>query len=183
LDFRPTRRTLDLRESTLRYLQIGFSKPKGILFPWFSWAIRLVDKSPFSHCYIRLQTKYESDLIYQASGVQVNFTGFKFFNKHVEIYKEFLFTISEESYFNLMKFCIENAGAPYSIRDILAIFIYKMTGHKIKSKKENGFVCSELVGTILKDFIDQRLKDQDVDFFTPKDIFELCRMKEQVEGN
>lgn len=156
----------------MRQVTFGFSKPKGNPFPWFSWLIRLVDNAPFSHVYMKLKTKYDCDLIYQASGVQVNFMSERIFNSHAETLYTFESELSDEAYGKLMKFCIVNAGAPYSIKQIFAILIYKLTGKKVYPCLE-GFVCSEIAGIVIKDFFNFKIND--VDYLTPKDVFKMFR--------
>ena len=68
---------------------VGFSRPKSGFEP-FSWLIRAVTKSPFSHAYIRFYSEeYDRWLIFQASGAKVNFIGQTMFDGIETIYEEF----------------------------------------------------------------------------------------------
>ena len=152
----------------MKNITIGFSRPKGKICPCFSWGIRLFQGwTPYSHVYIKINSKsLDRDLIYQASGTQVNFMGSELFYGHVHVFEEFEIQIKDEDYIEMMKFCIDNAGKPYSARDILAILF---SSEKLLDGREK-FICSELVGIILEDYADISSGKK---IPTPKDIYNL----------
>lgn len=160
----------------MRKVIVGFSKPKNKTLPIYSWIIRAIDQSSFSHVYVKITTRFGLDLIYQASGVQNNFMGLTYFQQHAETVKEFDFEISDDNYSKLMTFCITKAGAPYSIKQAIDVGLFKLFGIKPKAFPD-GFVCSELVGHIIKDYISP--ENIDPNLLTPKDIFRLC---EKISG-
>lgn len=158
----------------MRNIVIGFSKPKGKKFPIYSWIIRAFCQTPYSHVYLKIKTKWDTNLIYQASGVQVNFMGEEFFNKHVEVIKEFSFEISEENYAEFMKFAITNSGAPYSLTEAVNMVTWKFFRKKL-FKIEKEWVCSVLGGYVFDKYIATE-KDifDDHELITPKDVYDAC---------
>lgn len=159
---------------------IGFSKSKK-KFPVFSWAIKAILGTHFSHVYVKFYSNHHKRwLIYQASGTQVNFMAEEHFNNLNEMTDEFELEITPQSKFDMMCFCIDNAGAPYSIKDVIAIFLNEVCPNfcgfvkKLLNDGKHGYVCSELVGYILQDYANISI-DKDYDLLTPKDIYKLLK--------
>lgn len=153
----------------MRTIAIGFSTTKK----WMplSWLIQKVQKTPYSHVYIKFTSdKYQRNLIYQASGLQVNFVGENVFDEKEQIIKECQLQVSEETYTKMMTFAIDKAGYPYSIKQLFNIVIYMVTGkaHTL-SDGRSGYVCSELAGEMLKTILNVPITE-DLDIITPKDI-------------
>ena len=161
----------------MRKIVIGFSRPKGWFKP-FSWAIRLVEKTPYSHVYIRAHSDaLDVDLIYQASGAQVNFMGIQHFHDHAKTLYEFEFEISDEKYKQFMQWAIINSGADYSIKQPLGILLIKLFNLK-RNPFDNGrcaWVCSELVGYFLVSCMGVYISDINLEIVGPIDIFKLCQ--------
>src|SRR5258708_2144045 len=102
----------------MKTIKVGFSRPKAWFVP-FSWLIRLCLKTPYSHVYIKTHSdSLNRDIIYQASGLQVNFVGNILFESKENIVKEFSLDISDEIYTNMMQDSIDIAGGPYSMWQI-----------------------------------------------------------------
>lgn len=136
----------------MRTIRIGFSKPKGKWFPIFSWAIRVYERTPFSHVYIRWETKYGPSLCYQASGQAINFMGPYAFDRHLTVVEEFEFEIPDESWEPLMSFCMENVGKEYDLLGVLGIpfvGLLKLSRNPF-SNDENRQYCAELVTRIFQ---------------------------------
>lgn len=155
---------------------IGFSRPRGFFKP-YSWAIRAIERTPYSHVY--LKTRSESlglDLIYQASGVQVNFMGLSNFLTHAEPLFEFEVEADDEAYKAFMKWAVTNAGAPYSAKQVLGILLIKLFNLKKNplSNKRSAWVCSELVGHVLGTFTKTEMGAADIESAGPKAIYEIC---------
>ena len=157
-------------------ITIGFSRPHK--FKIFSCLIRLWEGTPYSHIFIRRHSKWlDSEYVYQASGLSVNFMGAKHFdsiNKTIDAY-ELEFT--DEQVKTVMQFAMKTAGKPYGMKQIFAILL---TRFGIKSKDwldgEYSYICSELVAKILQDYKDVRL-DKPIDLVTPKDIHRIMEKK------
>lgn len=154
----------------MKNITIGFSRPKGNICPCFSWGIRLFQGwTPYSHVYVKIKSKsFDRELIYQASGTQVNFMGSKLFYERVHMFNEFKLQIKDEDYIEMMRFCIDNAGKPYSMMDIFAI-LFK--NEKLLDGREK-FICSELVGIILKNYAKIPINKK-TGMLTPKNIYNL----------
>lgn len=159
---------------------IGFSKPKNKIFPIFSWAIRAVERTEYSHVY----TKWHSlgagvDIYYQASGSSVHFSCKEVAESHLNPVHEYEVYISKESYKKLLKFCMSNAGKDYGVKQVFGIVYSKIMsaikGEIIKNPFADGRrsqVCSELIGAMIEDVLDYKT-NLDLDIAGPRAIKEL----------
>lgn len=162
----------------MRKIKIGFSKSKK-KFAFFSWAIRLFQKTPFSHVYVRRVAGFGEEYVYQASGAMVNFMGIDTFHQLHEVIEEFEFEISAEDTRNLLRKSIRFAGRPYGRKQIFAILLAELFGIKSKSlqDQEYAFICSELVVDLM-DAANICKKDswgKSPDLVTPKDIYKKLK--------
>lgn len=160
----------------MRKVIIGFSKPKGFFKP-FSWAIRLVERTAYSHVYIRARSeKLGVDLIYQASGSQVNFMGLEHFKTQATSVHEFECEIPDSDYDDFMRWAIINSGAPYSAKQPLGILLIKLFNLR-KNPFGNGefaWVCSELVFFFFRKFAKIVINENEVETIGTRGIFDLC---------
>lgn len=160
----------------MRRIFVGFSRPIKRIFPVYSWAIRAIEGTKFSHVYVRHETHYKIDIVYQASGTQVNFTnGALFFDKNESV-REFPFDITDDAFEKYMTFALSHAGKPYGALQVLGIALYSLFGLK-KNPFPSGqaaYVCSELVGEILYEVGRFKYDRELFDRLTPKDLFEFC---------
>lgn len=160
----------------MEFIIVGFSTPK--VFNPFSWLIKKIQKTKFSHVYIRFHSNaYNRDLVYQASGLKVNFISWKKFQEIESIFAEFPIEIDLHSKQLMIQYCLDQVGKDYDTKGIFGIgivFIYKMFNKHIKNpfaNKEESFFCSKLAEYILQDFLHQNV-GIDPDLVTPKDIYE-----------
>lgn len=162
---------------------VGFSKSKKH-FAVGSWVIREVTGAPFSHVYVKHETRYGFPIIYQASGHQVNFMSQVMFCGKNEIIREFEFEIADEAFDDYMKFALENAGAPYSVWQLVGIGIALLFDLKKNpfSNGRGGYVCSELAGIILSGLEKIDLSDMDFDLMKPTDVYRWCISLENDRG-
>ena len=155
-----------------RKITVGFSKAKG--FKPFSWLIMWYGKTNFSHVYIKIDTRWNTKLIYQASGHMVNFMGSRYFDDINKVVEEFELNITENDYNKLMEFCTYESGAPYSFKQIIGMVIadiFKLKKNPFSS--QNKYVCSELV---LKAFNDRfKVQNDFFDLAKPRDIYYLVK--------
>lgn len=164
-------------------LTIGFSKPKKHLFPIFSWLIRLFEGTSYSHVYVKWHSRgADTNVLYEASGSSVKFLGEKVYNDRIQPIHEYEVTISSETYKKLLKFCMENAGINYGIKQVFGIALVKI--FKLKknpfSDNKKSQICSELIGHILEDVLGRDLDlDLDLDIAGPKAIKEY--LDQQVD--
>ena len=135
----------------MRTIRIGFSKPRGKVFPLFSWAIRLYERTAFSHVYVRWQTKYGFPLCYQASSTMINFMGPSAFDKHLAVVEEFSFDVPDDKWEEFMKFCLESVGKDYAIKGVFGVLIADFFRLKKNpfDRGENRQYCAELVTRLL----------------------------------
>lgn len=157
-------------------LYIGFSKPKNNKFPIFSWAIRLVENTPYSHVYIKWHSDYlERDIIYQASGSSVNFMEGSYFNNKAETLYEYEINIPNKSSKIAKQKAMDYSNRPYGIKQIFGILIVKIAklfNKEIKNPFSDGkatWVCSEIVANILIE-LGYNINIS-LDNVTPKDIY------------
>lgn len=162
----------------MREIVVGFSRPKGRFKP-FSWIIRLFEGwTPYSHVYVKtFSTMTDQWLIYQASGVQLNFMGEKYFNEHAQTIAEFSFEVSDESYRNYMRYAISNAGAPYGLKNVLGIAVMRLfrMGSNPWADGDRSQCCAELVGRVLVDFLKADVSNELLEAAGPRKIFEICK--------
>lgn len=158
-------------------ITIGFSRPKETKL--ISSLIMTVERTKYSHVYIRWHsTGIDRTLIYQASGLAVNFMGLDHFLDHNTIVDEFDIEVSEESRRQIIQFAVDTVGLGYGTKQILGIGILRIGsafGARWKNPFRDGrqtYVCSELVAHIMKSFMSEDI-DINLDDISPKDIYEI----------
>lgn len=153
----------------MKKVVIGFSRPKK--FAILSWLIRTVQRTEYSHVYLKFHSDtYDRNIIYQASGLQVNFVGEQVFNEHHIVVKEFEFNISDETYKKMMSFAIDKAGYPYSIKQLFNIASYMLIGKTIlKEDGRSAYVCSEIVSQMMIEDLNIVI-NKNLDLITPKNV-------------
>ncbi len=154
----------------MRKVIVGFSRP--IEWHVLSATIMLVERTNYSHVYVRTRSdKYDRDLIYQASGLAVNFVGLDFFLSKNTIVDEFDFDVSDETYVKLMQFCIDNAGKPYGSKQLVGMGIKKLGFENPFRDGKQTYVCSEMAAYIIKEFISGGI-GTDLDDIDPRAVHE-----------
>lgn len=162
----------------MKRVVIGFARPRHFFFKPFSWIIRLIEWTPYSHVYIRSRAdSLGVDLVYQASGVQVNFVGISHFKDQETSVYEFEVDVTDDKYRDFMRWAIVNAGAPYSLKQALGILLLKLFNLRKNplSDGRKSWVCSELAGFFLVSFVGVSIKDDELDVIGPRGIFDICR--------
>lgn len=150
---------------------IGFSRPKT--FKVLSWIIQKVQGADYSHVYIKFYSdSLERELVYQASGLEVNFVGSNLFNSSHIIVDEFELEISDEAHKKALQFAVDKAGTPYSIKQLFGILIYMISGKILFRDGRSGYVCSELIGQLLQEEFNFVIS-KDLDTIIPKDIHNI----------
>jgi hypothetical protein len=161
---------------------VGFSRPQAWFEP-FSWLIRLVTGSQFSHAYIRFyDQEYDRWVIYQASGLKVNFIGQAMFDNAEFIYQEFNVPVSDATKKIAIQGAIDKCGSPYGVGQIIgygAVLFMRIFSKKIKNPLYSGssYVCSELVADILMEIDAQDASNIDPSTMTPKDVYDFMIAK------
>lgn len=161
----------------MKSIIVGFSRPKK----WkpFARLIMIAYKITYDHVYVKFHSNtYLRDIIYQASKMMVNFVGTSVFESENIIVKEFSIQISDENYVALMQFAIDNAGKPYSLKEILGLGLVQLCslfGKIIENPFKEGtneYVCSILASYILENYTKEgpRIDFQDVN---PKFLYDF----------
>lgn len=161
----------------MRRFTIGFSRPTGFFNP-FSWAIRAVERTSYSHVYIRTTAESISeDLIYQASGTRINFMGIEAFHSHAKTVVEYEFQISDDSYKAYLKWAVSNCGRPYGLKNIIGILLARIFKLKINpfGDGESRQYCAELAARALNDFIGAKISESEFELCGPRRIHEICQ--------
>jgi hypothetical protein len=160
----------------MRRLIIGLSRPTT----WkpFSWAIQTALNTDYDHAYIQLEfPEYGRDIIFQASGLEVNFMSLDIFNSKETITNEWAVEVTDKQYIQIMNFFFSVVGRPYSIMDIVAIALFKIFGKKLlRGDGEKAFICSELVGyTMILAGIMKKEDEKSMDYFMPTDVYRVMQ--------
>jgi len=156
-------------------ITVGFSRPKSGFVP-FAWAIMWYQGSDFSHSYIRFKSNsLDRELIYQASSTMVNFWGATYFESKETIAAEYEIEVTDDQYRQLMQYFIDNAGKPYGVLQLVAMFVNRTFGIKLDAltNGDREFVCSELVARILSD-LDIPEGTENLDYMLPVDVKHIC---------
>ncbi len=167
----------------MKKLRIGFSTPKDKWFPIFSWAIKLYEGTPYSHVYIRWQTKWDTWLCYHAASVMIHFLGEASFFKHITIVEEFEFDITEEQFDRLMQFCTKYVGQDYALLEVFMIPFndYLSKKGELIEGYTSGDVkqyCAELVVRAISD-MGQEKSSFDADRVGLKQVYDFVKNKFQ----
>lgn len=161
----------------MKQITVGFSRPKS----WkpFAWLIMTAYGTPYDHVYIKFHSdSCQRDIIYQASKMMVNFVGTTVFESENIVVKEFKLQISDENYLALMQFAIDNAGKPYSMKEVLGLAwvrINAWVGRKIENPLKSGdsmWVCSIIADYIIQNFSEKK-SSIDYEDMSPKDVYDL----------
>jgi hypothetical protein len=146
-------------------ISIGFSTPKK--FHIFPWLIKKVEGTHFSHTYVRIKSEsLERDLIYQASGLKVNFDNKQNFENINEIIEEHEIEVSKETYKKILQFAIDHVGISYSLKQCIGLLwirtmrqLGKRVPNPIRDGK-NGEICTELMASLIEECLGIDLKEE-----------------------
>ena len=158
---------------------VGFSRPKGWFEP-FSWLIRLVTWAPMSHAYIKYYDAYVGRwIIYQASGLKVNFIGEAAFDNAEDVIAEFNLSISDATQQKLVQGAVDTLGSPYGIWQVVGylwVFLMRKLGKTVANPlySASSFFCSELTSDDLEEI---GLKGLDPSDMSPKDLYNFMLSK------
>ena len=138
----------------MRTLYIDFTRPIDKPFPVFSYGIRAVQGTPYSHVRLRWINSTGRQVIYEASGSSVKFVGtLAQEQSKVHIVKSYEIGLDRSRYRGLIDLCMEYAGVNYGKLQIIGIalaYLFNMSKNPLSSGKYSQ-VCSELVGRFLEE--------------------------------
>lgn len=156
----------------MKRLYIQFTRPAGGFTP-FSWAIRTVQRTDFSHVRFFWENSVGVPVVYEASGSSVKFLGpHAQENKPTNIIDMFYIDLTPEQYRKLVRICMTYAGVEYGTGQILNITLSMITGCKQERDGAATMVCSEIAARILV-ALGHDLQ-ADFDYITPKELYEWC---------
>jgi uncharacterized protein YycO len=156
-------------------ITIGFSRPKGRFFPVGSWLIRLHQRTPYSHCYIRFYSEsINRTLVYEAVGSGVRFVSLNMWEKHAEEVESFTLPVKKCNAVSLLQYCVDHAGDDYGWAQNLGLFLANVFGWT-KNPWRKGKNCSEAIADILE--VEGYKLSKSHDLASPRDIYELLKEK------
>jgi uncharacterized protein YycO len=116
------------------------------------------------------------DIIYQASGSQVNCISTERFKTIETITDEFTIDLSNDSVKNMIQFCLKALGAPYDVSAVVGIGIVMLAnslGKDINNPLDDGtkeYFCSKFIETLMANFTAIKI-DKKPSLVLPVDIF------------
>lgn len=144
----------------MRNLTVGFSRPKHLKFPLFSWLIRLYEGTPYSHVYLKWYSKrYNCYLVYHAASMGLHFLGEEQQEVQLDTVEEYHFDLPDYKFHNLVDYCLQKAGTPYGILGVFGLVISRLLGksRNIFNQKERAQFCTELTSRLLRNAFDIQL--------------------------
>lgn len=162
----------------MKKIKIGFSKRRK--FNFISQSIMVLERTPFSHVYVRISSESLSrDLIYEASGTAVHFKAVKLFDRDNIVVEEYEVDLDDDTYIKVMQFCVDNAGMPYGLMSLLGfvpVYLGRSLGRTWRNPWRDGdrtYVCSEL-GAVILNLAGGGLLLGETEI-TPKALYEFIR--------
>jgi hypothetical protein len=162
----------------MRKLEIGFSKPKNNPLPIFSWLIRLYERVPYSHVYIRWETNVGPHICYHAAHTSLHFLSDNQFAREVATVESFEFDITPEQYNRLLKYCLETCGQKYALWEVLMIplvDLFKLSKNPF-SRGSTEQYCAELVLRSIGEMSQEKLT-YDADRVKLRQVYQFVKEK------
>jgi hypothetical protein len=152
-------------------ITIGFSRPRNRILPIASWLIRLHQKTPYSHVYIRFYSEsINRTLIYEAVGSGTRFVSLKKWEEKAEEIQSFTISVRKCNAVSLLQYCVDHAGQEYGFLQNVGIFLANVFGWK-KNPFRKGTNCAEEIGNIL--VLEGYKVSKPLDLLSPKDIEQI----------
>jgi len=158
----------------MKTIIIGFSTHVSSVF---SWLIRKVTASTVSHVYSRhAATDPSQVLVFQASGLSVNYCNLDTFKVKSRIIEEYEVEIADLQATQNQKFRDTEVGKPYSMKQLygfLWVLGFRKLGRKMRNPFANGasaYVCVEVAACQTG-----RIQDEDAEGMTPEDFRRWCQ--------
>lgn len=159
----------------MKQITIGFSRACTTL-PVFSWLIMAVQRTNYSHVYLKYQDAYLGEtMYYQASHTLVNSMSEAVFLAQETVVQEFTFNVSDASFLACMKYAASQAGKPYGTMEImglavseLALIVNKRIDNPV-SDAGTTWICDQLIASLLQTCENVKLL-MPLNDMTPKDM-------------
>ena len=156
----------------MRKVHIDFTKSTSWKTAWFSWLIRAVEGTPYSHVRLRFKTRSGLETVYEASGTSVKFIGpLALSEKPVKILDSFEYEITQEEFSKMIDLCVYTADLDYGYTQLFGILLVRLFGLKKNplSQGRKSQVCSEIVGRFIQEILGFGY-ELDLDVSGPRDI-------------
>lgn len=131
----------------MRKVIVGFSSHPGV----FSTLIKFVTNSKVSHTYIRIPIpEYNESMIFQASGLVVNYTNYKVFLEKSKVIEEYEIEVSDDVFALGEMLRVMEMGKPYSMKEVFGLlWVLAMRGLSVRVKNpfrdgSHSYICVEL---------------------------------------
>ena len=133
-------------------IYIGFSCPKH--FSIGSYSIKTWIREQYSHVYLRFESTNQEipTTVYHAANGMVHFKPFLKFKEDNSVIKEYCVTLPEEHRIKTLSDCMWLSGEKYGYKELITILFYDIAyyfGKKLETYDGAGYICSELVATLL----------------------------------
>jgi len=155
----------------MREVYIEFTRPKKTFKP-LSWAIRAIEGTEYSHVRLRFTKKSGINMVYEASGVDVNFRGpLALEEKPTEVVHSYKLDITPEQFSKMVDLCVYHAAVNYGYIQLVGILLVRVLG-LVKNPLSQGRksqVCSEVVGRFLQEILNIG-HDLNLDTAGPREI-------------
>ena len=128
---------------------IGFSKAKSS-FALFSRAIELVERTPYSHAYVRfVDPRSNVETVFQASHGMVNLYNYDRFLEKNLVIKEYGLPCTEDQFNGLWLFIVRMLGTRYGWLQLMGIALNKLIHVQNPFKDQLATqICSELAARV-----------------------------------
>lgn len=155
----------------MKTLRIGFSTGRG--FKVYSLLIRVLTGSRVSHTYQRIEVpEFDSEVIFQASGLKVNYENADIFASHSRVVEEYEVPVSDFYAHLAERMRVTEVGKPYGILQVVGymwVLLLRRVGLRVKNPLADGnasHVCVELNA--------KQIGLKDVEGMTPEDLRQWC---------
>lgn len=151
-------------------ITIGFSQPKTkkIGSELIKWWIN----KPYSHTFIKYVNPLEKEVVFHAAHGNVHQILWKNFIKENTVMKTVEIECNQQQYEKLVELYFEKCGTLYSTEGLFWIFIHDLLWKMniyIKTFDDPGYICSELVASILENIFDISFK-KPLNIIRPDDV-------------
>jgi lysylphosphatidylglycerol synthetase-like protein (DUF2156 family) len=162
----------------MKQITIGFSRA-STTFPIFSWLIMAVQKTNYSHVYLKYDDELSRQIMYyQASHTLVNSMSASVFLAQETVVKEFTFNVSDKSFTACLQFAANQSGKPYGVEEIFGLALCTLAlsiNIKIDNPlKDAGttWICDQLIAALLNTCENVTLP-MPLNDMLPKDVYAL----------
>lgn len=131
----------------MKKIIIGFSSNPG-LFPTL---IKFITNSKASHAYVRIPVlEYNESIIFQASGLAVNYTNFKIFQEKNKVIEEYEIEVDDDVFAFGEMMRVMEVGKPYSVKELFGLlWVLSMRGLGVRVNNpfrdgSHSYICVEL---------------------------------------